>query len=181
MLAGGVLLESLFEPIPRVATPSIEDVSLDEYFTKFPGIVTDLLCGECGSPMQLLESGKFPSRHQNFTPFYGCTKYPHCKGTLGAHPDGTPKGIPANKETRVARIRAHAVFDQIWKTRLVKHRGAAYGWMRQAMELSKNTAHIGMFTKAQCEELIRLVFRDYPSLKTGLDRLIYDEDPFGEI
>ncbi len=178
LLEGGITLESLFEPTPRITAPTIEDVGLDDYVTKFPGARMDLKCGECGGPMQLLESGKFRDRRGFATPFYGCERFPDCRGSLGAHPDGTPKGTPANKDTRIARIRAHAVFDQIWKDRLVKHRGAAYDWMRRAMAISRNNAHIGHFTREQCEELIRLVYRDFPNLKTGLDRLIYDEDPF---
>jgi len=178
MLEGGITLESLFEPTPRIREPSIEDVGLDHYDTKYPNARSDLKCGECGSPMQLVESGKFAPKRSATGIFYGCSRFPECKGCHGAHPDGSPKGTPANKETRVARIRAHAVFDQIWKKHLVKHRGAAYNWMRQVMKLSKNDAHIGMFTRDQCERLIALVYRDYPSLKDALARLVYDEDPF---
>jgi hypothetical protein len=76
-------------------------------------------------------------------------------------------------------MRAHAIFDQLWKQRLVTHRGAAYNWMRQVMQLSNNEAHIASFDKEQCDTLIRMVYRDYPRLKDRHARLIYDDDPFG--
>jgi ssDNA-binding Zn-finger/Zn-ribbon topoisomerase 1 len=161
-------IESLFE-----ARPNVEDVTFETLPARFPGMRHDLLCGECAALMQLRESPKFPR------PFYGCTRYPECKGTHGAHADGTPLGRPANKETKIARMRAHAIFDQIWKLKLVTHRGAAYNWMRQVMQLSHTKAHIAMFDLAQCDDLIRLVYRDYPNLKGRYARLIFDEDPFG--
>lgn len=175
MLEGGITLESLFEPTPRIQTPSVEDVGIDDFDTRYPGFRSDLKCGECGSPMQLVETGKYTNKREAVSAFYGCSRYPECKGCHGAHPDGSPKGTPANRETRLARIRAHAAFDQIWKQHLVKHRGAAYNWMRSAMGLARGDAHIGMFTKDQCDELIKLVYRDYPTLMGAFDRLLYDD------
>lgn len=160
-------IESLFEP-----TPNVEDVTFESLPAKYPSARQDLKCGECGALMDLRTSPKF-SR-----PFYGCTRYPECRGTHGAHPNGAPLGIPANKETKQARRAAHAVFDQIWKQNLVRNRWAAYNWMRQVMGLSESQAHISMFDSQQCGELQRLVCRDYPTLKTRYDRLLYD-NPFG--
>lgn len=147
------------------------DVDLEEY-SQFPEGRTDLKCGECQAPMVLVPHNTF-SR-----PFYGCSRYPDCKGTHGAHANGAPLGTPANAATKRARIRAHWAFDQIWKKRFVAHRGQAYDWMRKAMKLSQNQAHIGMFTAEQCDELIRLVYRDYPSLISHdrYTRLCYGED-----
>jgi len=161
-------LASLFEP-----KPNVEDVTLESLPAKYPGARLDLLCGECGAPMQLRSSKRFPR------PFYGCTRFPECKGTHGAHASGAPLGKPANKATKVARMQAHATFDQIWKQNLVKNRWAAYNWMRQVMGLTNSQAHIAMFDIEQCVQLMRLVCRDFPSLKTRHDRLLYDDDPFG--
>lgn len=160
-------LESLFQP-----RPNVEDVTFESLPAKFPGTREDLLCGECAAPMRLQSSKRY------LRPFYGCTRYPECRGTHGAHANGAPLGTPANKETKLARMRAHATFDQIWKQKLVTHRGAAYNWMRQVMGLTHSKAHIAMFNSEQCAELQRLVCRDFPSLKTRHDRLLYD-DPFG--
>lgn len=105
-------------------------------------------CPECGSAM-LLRSSKFGL-------FYGCIEYPKCRAAHGAHPDGTPLGTPADKETKMARIRAHEVFDAIWKRRHMS-RSEAYAWMQRTMGLSDADAHIGKFTIDQCEELAELV------------------------
>lgn len=161
-------VESLFEP-----KPNVEDVTFESLPSKYPKARQDLQCGECGARMELCSSVKFTK------PFYGCTRYPECRGSHGAHADGAPLGKPANQETKRARIQAHAMFDQIWKQKLVTHRGAAYNWMRQVMGLTNSQAHIGEFDIQQCAELQRLVCRDYPTLKTVTDRLLYDDDPFG--
>ena len=145
----------------------IEDVSLSTCPPEFPGERRDLPCGECGSLMNLRKS-----RHG---PFYGCSRWPACEGTHGAHPDGKPKGIPANKKTRQARIRAHRVFDEIWKKGL-KKRHQAYAWMREAMEMSHSQAHIANFSEEQCDQLIQLVYRDFPQFQTRYSRLLYGED-----
>ncbi len=111
-----------------------------------------LKCPECDKNMRLK-----PSRYGLF---YGCEGYPKCTSTHGAHPDGKPLGTPANKETKVARIRAHEVFDRLWKAPegeyrkgLMKRR-EAYQWLQTAMKLSKDDAHIGKFDIEKCDRLI---------------------------
>lgn len=111
-----------------------------------------LVCPECGAPMTLI-----PSR---FGPFYGCTEFRKtgCKGSHGSHADGRPLGLPAQEDTKKARIRAHAAFDSLWREEHVFHnRKGAYRWMRQALGLSKDEAHIGRFTIEQCDRLIAAV------------------------
>jgi ssDNA-binding Zn-finger/Zn-ribbon topoisomerase 1 len=95
-------------------------------------------------------------KESRFGPFYGCNRFPQCRATHGAHPDGRPLGIPANKETKQARIRAHDAFDRLWKGGRMT-RAQAYGWMQRAMDLSKDEAHIGRFSIEQCEALGREV------------------------
>lgn len=109
-----------------------------------------LACPDCGAPMKLKGS-----RHGLF---YGCTKWSEtrCRGSHGAHADGRPLGTPATRDTKDARIRAHAVFDQLWQYRGAK-RSEAYRWMRKTMKLTIEQAHIGHFTLEQCDQLIGLV------------------------
>jgi ssDNA-binding Zn-finger/Zn-ribbon topoisomerase 1 len=107
-----------------------------------------VVCAECGSAMQL-RPGRFGS-------FYGCTRWPECDSTHGAHPDGAPLGIPADAATRHARVLAHDAFDGLWKTGRMKRR-AAYAWLQRAMGLPPERAHIGRFTAGQCTTLVRLV------------------------
>lgn len=105
-------------------------------------------CGECGSEMAL--------RLGRFGRFWGCARFPECKGVHGAHQKtGAPLGIPADAETRAARRRAHAWLDALWETGLLT-RPAAYRWMREAMRLSKEEAHIARFTVEQCDRLVEL-------------------------
>jgi ssDNA-binding Zn-finger/Zn-ribbon topoisomerase 1 len=66
-----------------------------------------LHCPDCGAMMSL--------RASKFGLFYGCSMFPQCRATHGAHPWGAPLGIPAKRDTKMARIRAHAAFDRLWK------------------------------------------------------------------
>ncbi len=110
-----------------------------------------LICPDCGAPMVL--------RNSCFGKFYGCSRWPVCKATHGAHPNGDPLGIPADHETKQWRIKAHAAFDTLWnkKSSRGRKRGKAYKWMQKAMGLTEAEAHIGRFDIAQCQKLIALV------------------------
>lgn len=107
-------------------------------------------CGECSSPMRFVQRG------EGERGFWGCTRYPECRGTHGAHPDGTPLGKPADAATRQARVRAHAAFDRLWDgDDAPMARGEAYRWMRYTLGLTKDEAHIAEFEIDRCEELIK--------------------------
>lgn len=109
------------------------------------GIVLKHPCPNCGNRMVLRDS--------KYGLFYGCSTYPDCDATHGAHPNGEPLGIPADKATKAARIRAHDAFDKLWKEGHMK-RGQAYAWMRQTLNLSKEEAHMGRFDIERCERVI---------------------------
>lgn len=107
-------------------------------------------CGECGSPMVL--------RPSKYGLFYGCTQYPMCKGTHGAHPDGMPMGKPADKGTRELRQKVHMLAENIWPWRSSKAKKQMYTWMRE----NAPKEHIGemdkeelMITTALLKNLIR--------------------------
>lgn len=108
----------------------------------------------CGAPMVLRRSG--------YGLFWGCSTFPVCRVTHGAHPDGRPLGRPGTPEEKKARIEAHSVFDLLWQKnefskKPVMKRREAYAWMQRAMGLSKDEAHIGNFDVEQCQKLIKLV------------------------
>lgn len=117
----------------------------------------DLVCPECGAPMRLK-----PSR---FGLFYGCSKWAEtrCPGGHGAHRDGTPLGVPADRKTKEARQAAHHVFDQLWKSSRMS-RSAAYRWMQGAMGMTSDEAHIGRFSREECRSLVRAFREAYPDL-----------------
>jgi ssDNA-binding Zn-finger/Zn-ribbon topoisomerase 1 len=105
-------------------------------------------CGECGAPMALRDGA--------YGRFWGCSRWPACNGVHGAHPSGAPLGVPANAETRLARIGAHTAFDRVWQSGSMSRRGA-YRWMQKVLRLSSTEAHIGRLTLAQCRALERAV------------------------
>lgn len=113
---------------------------------------TVLPCPYCGGTLTLK-----PSR---FGPFYGCSGYPGCEATVGAHPDGSPLGTPANASLKAARIAAHAAFDQLWKGRGKKARVRAYRFLQSALALSAESCHIGLFDEATCATVVTVCERE---------------------
>ena len=111
-----------------------------------------VMCPSDHLPMKL--------RTSKYGLFYGCPMYPACYHTIGAHPDGRALGIPGDFKTRDARIRVHAAFDPIWKSKYMK-RWDAYIWMKKALGVS-GEAHIGEFDYAMCERLLQVI-RTYRS------------------
>lgn len=115
-------------------------------------------CPECGGEMVLRKSHKYPQ------PFYGCTQFPYCKATHGAHPDGAPLGIPGNKETKEWRIKAHAALDPKWgrndsvfdKPTQKYRRKVAYNWLagRLGIKEVRRDCHIAMFDIEKCQKVI---------------------------
>ena len=105
----------------------------------------------CGAKMHLK-----PSR---FGLFYGCSRWPECDVTHGCHKaTGEPLGKPADKSTREARIAAHAAFDRLWKgEEAAMNRQRAYEWMRTALSIPWDEAHISMFDEDLCRRLVHLV------------------------
>jgi len=120
----------------------------------------DVVCGECGQPM-ILRSG----RHGLF---YGCSQFPACKATHGAHPDGEPLGVPADGATRAARIVAHNAFDQLWQGMgAPMNRAAAYLWMQRELGRGEDECHIAQFGKETCVELVESVEHYLEERKNG--------------
>jgi ssDNA-binding Zn-finger/Zn-ribbon topoisomerase 1 len=112
-----------------------------------------LVCPDCGADM-ILKDGKYGK-------FYGCERYPQCDAAHGAHQHTEkPLGIPADKATRVMRIRAHKAFDKLWKKIREKHRVDrrkwAYRWLRERMGMTAEECHIGKFTWEQCKKVIEI-------------------------
>lgn len=115
---------------------------------------------------------KLRHRRSDGAPFWGCERWPLCKATHGAHPDGKPLGVPGTPETKEARKRAHAAFDRLWSDGHMP-RNAAYAWLSRAMGLPREKTHIGAFTSAQCEQAERLSMEKFESVSSdphGPDR-----------
>lgn len=117
----------------------------------YPKERTDLVCPECGAPMVIRKSTQYDN------PFYGCSTFPDCRGTHGAHPDGEPLGIPANKATKAARMQTHLLFDKLWKDRGPMKRKEAYEWFQGAMDMTEDECHIGRFDIETCQRAEKVV------------------------
>lgn len=126
---------------------------------------TNLICPDCGAPMVLRQTKKYPQKNGQPGLFYGCKRFPQCTATHGAHPDGRPLGVPGNAETKAARHRAHAAFDALWQNLLLS-RGAAYGWLSKKLG---HEAHMGEMGIEECEQVIRLCETFDPSDPDALD------------
>lgn len=95
--------------------------------------------------------------------FLGCSNWPACTVTHSMHDDGTPMGIPADRETRHARKLVHDRLDAIWMAIVLKAwaggipktryeaRSQVYLWLGDQMELSESECHIGRFNLTQCD------------------------------
>lgn len=104
-------------------------------------------CPECHADLVLRYSPRTTKK------FYGCARYPACRGAHGAHPDGHPLGIPVDAATRQARIAAHEAFDKLWQPPdSFITRAEAYAWLRGNFYwLDPEDVHIGRFDRDQCE------------------------------
>ncbi|HXI01805.1 MAG TPA: zinc-finger-containing protein, partial [Candidatus Saccharimonadales bacterium] len=105
--------------------------------------------------------------------FYGCSRFPHCRGTHGAHQEtGEPLGIPGDRATKDARIRAHAAFDPLWKDGSMR-RNDAYYWLSRALGIPRKDVHIGLFDTETCERVVSLC-EQYLAMRrlSGADRLL---------
>jgi len=106
-----------------------------------------VMCPDCGAPMA--------QRCSTYGPFWGCSRYPACRATHGAHPDGSPLGVPANSATKRARIEAHAAFDLLWRTGRMK-RNEAYRWLAEQLGIERRACHIANFDAATCARVVEI-------------------------
>jgi hypothetical protein len=77
-----------------------------------------------------------------------------CHAYVGCHAStGKPLGRLANAELRKLKMAAHAVFDPLWKNGCFS-RSAAYAWLSDALGISPDECHIGMFDEEQCRKVV---------------------------
>ena len=99
--------------------------------------------------------------HQGIT-FFACpyvdnTTGNECDWRVGRHPDGSPKGTPADLTLRQARITAHKTFDQLWSGRngnIFLTRKEAYKWLSETLNIPYNNTHIGYFDEILCQRVV---------------------------
>ena len=93
--------------------------------------------------------------------FYRCQP---CNAWVGCH-DGTdkPLGRLADAELRMAKRQCHALFDPLWKRRMVISdckkqvaRGLGYAWLARELGIDAKDCHIGMFDLPTCRRVIAI-------------------------
>lgn len=128
--------------------------------------MSSVKCDYCDRPAELVGGNVIYPHRPDLTHkwFWRCKP---CKAYVGCHitplgqkktkpPLYQPLGRLANAELRAAKQRAHAAFDPLWKSREMT-RSSAYKWAAEAMGISANNCHIGMFDIDQCNRLVVLV------------------------
>lgn len=152
-------------------TKSHEDVGFEEEVPVkvAPNERYDLRCPDCGDFLRLTRL-KFLGQEALV---YGCRRYPMgCRGSLSAHKDGSPRGFPADAETRRWRRMAHETFDRLWSGKNAHTtKENAYVWLRRRFDLLEGQG-IGYLDRQRCEKLIELVKADWPEHRTVWDRLL---------
>lgn len=80
-----------------------------------------------------------------------------CGAYCGCHPGtSNPLGYPANAATRKARNQAHAIFDPLWKTGIMR-RSEAYSWLAGVLGIERDACHIGMMDEAMALRVVEAV------------------------
>lgn len=85
-----------------------------------------------------------------------CVAYVGCHKAGNGFGDGTrPLGTLANAELRLARNKAHAAFDPIWRSAEMNRR-KAYAWLASHLGLSVKRVHIAEFDLERCSKVISI-------------------------
>lgn len=118
-------------------------------------------CQYCGREAVFLSSREFYGKDYG-TNLYLCR---YCDAYVGTHGrTDKPKGTLANAELRQLRMKAHNLFDPLWKGKRM-NRTQAYQLMQKWLDLPKERAHIAMLTKEECLLFIQEVQAYRRSLK----------------
>lgn len=113
----------------------------------------DLECPMCGASARLVNSKQIYGKY--FGLMWVCENYPECNCYVGCHMGTTkPLGNLANKATRKARMRAHSVFDKLWKDGIMPRKIA---YEEAAYLMGKYPFHIGELSEQECNKFINLV------------------------
>lgn len=112
---------------------------LHPHYRKFP----PLFCPDwdCGGELLLHKSP--------LGLFYRCSRYPACRATHQAHPDGKPVGSPADLSTRKLRFALHKLCQQIWNYEMLVERRRMYAWLEE----NSLSHHIGRMEREEILEV----------------------------
>ena len=111
------------------------------------------VCDYCNRPAQLVGGDTiYPHRPDLYSKqFWYCSD---CAAWVGVHAGGTrPLGRLANKELRLAKMRAHSAFDPMYRSGTMK-RNSAYKWLADTLGIPRSECHIGMMGPDMCGRVV---------------------------
>lgn len=99
-----------------------------------------MICPDCGKRMFLQKSRRR----------YRCEDYPKCRGSHGAHPDGSPMGIAVPREVRLLRAEVHSRLNANWNYRDRNDRARMYDWLRK----NSKSGHVAQMNEGELRNLL---------------------------
>ena len=118
-------------------------------------------CPYCAAAAELVTGAEiYPHRPDlaalQFWQCKPCDAFVGCHKADSGYGDGTrPLGRLANAALRKAKMRAHAAFDPLWKTRQMGRRNA-YALLARKLGIPVEQAHIGEFDEAMCARVVEV-------------------------
>lgn len=113
-------------------------------------ILHALTCPVCGSATKEMTEKEIYGREFKGSKMIACVNYPKCNSYVGTHKDsGLPLGRLANHELRIARKKAHEVFDRLYKLGYMT-RQEAYEKLSSHLDLDPYLTHFAYFNKDTC-------------------------------
>lgn len=111
------------------------------------------LCPYCNSITKRITETDVYGKEYSGRDIIACINYPNCEAYVGCNDDGKPLGRLANKKLRRAKIDAHAVFDELWKSNKMK-RNVCYKELSEDLGIPPQYTHIGMFGEVTLKKVI---------------------------
>lgn len=123
-------------------------------------ILSGKICPYCGKDTAYVDSEVV--YRQSYGMIYLCAD---CLAWVGVH-KGTDNALGrlADKELREWKIKAHAAFDPIWQTGIMK-RGHAYHWLAKMLDIPDEYCHMGYFSVATCKRVVEIIESSLEQLK----------------
>ena len=121
-------------------------------------IVRGLICPYCNCPTKMVTDREIHGPRSNFNrTFIQCIENnDHYVGTFA---NGRALGRLANADLRKLKMKAHSLFDPLWKEpiKIFRTRDRAYRWLANEMNLTNYEMHFGMFDDHQCNQAIGIL------------------------
>lgn len=124
-------------------------------------------CIHCGAPVRLGAHAEiYDGRSFGVWPYVYLCENKECGAYVGLHPfTNIPLGHLATEHERAARKYCKSAFEKLWKTgEAPMSRAAAYKWLAEALQITVENCHFGMFGVERCELARKLCKAKYREL-----------------